>query len=891
MSGGQSSGAASTDAAAAASLSGQDSVNNSPATTNDNNNDESSRHHPNMIMYQQSPESTEATWPNYGQNAWGGQEQQQQQQYQNQLYFLQQDLEHAYQREQALLYDLHNLTASSSDLQNRERLHMHQLDVLTERVLEIENAAAADRNLAIEYRNNCTELAHRLAGSEQEMDEWKAKCSELAELRTKDADAMQEVKTELRRALLRAEELAAMVERHRLHEEGEVYRASSIRKKKKVGFFAWLFGFGGTSIGGGGGSGGDDEYEEMHDLARSTLLEALRSERNSVNELEAAVATLQQNNSAIAEQVLSRDQIIDELNARVDVFEEDKLVLKAALRQLQKEMSEEAPKSQKLVDDFEATRGEVERLKKEITSLVASHKAEIGSLQKVIKKKQEKIRATETNLTVIGTYVDKLEERLADFTVARRDIEQRETDCKNLEKKATDAENAAERLERKVEELEKEHEELKKLLEELVEERSKLQKEKDNLIKERSVLNQNIQSLRQSYAKLDNEAKSLKLSADQWQSRATKLEENLNITISTNEDLRKKLDCSESEKMQLQQQMQGDTPYQMEKQRTLDEAVAAKEVLERRIVAVEQEKIAKQLEYESFVRDMKQRVELQQREIEIALQEKENAVAESRNAAAKVAELDALRQQADALMKQEREKYVARLKDERERSEKGLEAERARIEDQIRQLALKRETTAMTEETLTADRSVGIARTAASATDIRVTSEQPIVNQAPNSTKVSDATIRGQVPVNTTKLPEGAPPRLIRPPYLPREANAPRRAFGSGLLKPKRKEISPENSVSGKSGTLVFAGMATPPKRKVAFRKLRKLLSKTTGLHGVLTPQSRPRPKKEQLGEEVAANLPPTRPNMPQDIASGMNSEPVPPTTTPTKDGKPEKKR
>lgn len=45
--------------------------------------------------------------------------------------------------------------------------------------------------------------------------------------------------------------------------------------------------------------------------------------------------------------------LINELNDRVAVFEEDKVVLKAALRQLQKEMKEEAPKNQKLVLDLQ----------------------------------------------------------------------------------------------------------------------------------------------------------------------------------------------------------------------------------------------------------------------------------------------------------------------------------------------------------------------------------------------------------------------------------------------------------------------------------------------------------------------------------------------------------
>jgi ABC-type dipeptide/oligopeptide/nickel transport system ATPase subunit len=68
------------------------------------------------------------------------------------------------------------------------------------------------------------------------------------------------------------------------------------------------------------------------------------------------MATLQRNNSAIAEMVKSRELIIDELNDRVAVFEEDKVVLKAALKQLQKEMKEEAPRTQKLLDDLETAR-------------------------------------------------------------------------------------------------------------------------------------------------------------------------------------------------------------------------------------------------------------------------------------------------------------------------------------------------------------------------------------------------------------------------------------------------------------------------------------------------------------------------------------------------------
>ena len=97
-------------------------------------------------------------------------------------------------------------------------------------------------------------------------------------------------------------------------------------------------------------------YNSIQDLARSTLLHALQTERNNVNELETMISTLQQNNSAIADMVQSRDSLIEELNKRVGVFEDDKMVLKAALRQLQNEIKQEAPKTEQLMVDLAQAR-------------------------------------------------------------------------------------------------------------------------------------------------------------------------------------------------------------------------------------------------------------------------------------------------------------------------------------------------------------------------------------------------------------------------------------------------------------------------------------------------------------------------------------------------------
>lgn len=183
--------------------------------------------------------------------------------------------------------------------------------------------------------------------------------------------------------------------------------------------------------------------------------------------------------------VESRDMLIDELNNRVAVFEEDKIVLKAALRQLQKEIKEEAPKTQKLVDDLKDARQEVQSLNKMIDSILSDHQTEVSLLQNVITQKQKAINDTESNMTVIGTYVDKLEERLATFAIAKRDIELREKRCLEIEERVSQKEEENARLLTSIEELKKDQEELKHLLKDLVDERTQLQTEKTEIKSER----------------------------------------------------------------------------------------------------------------------------------------------------------------------------------------------------------------------------------------------------------------------------------------------------------------------------------------------------------------------------------------------------------------------
>ena len=91
-----------------------------------------------------------------------------------------------------------------------------------------------------------------------------------------------------------------------------------------------------------------------HDLAQSALLLELQSERKSVSDLEETEMSLQLNNTALSDVVEIQDALVWDLKDKVAVFEENRVVLKASLRQLHREMRDEAPGHAKVVEDLEA---------------------------------------------------------------------------------------------------------------------------------------------------------------------------------------------------------------------------------------------------------------------------------------------------------------------------------------------------------------------------------------------------------------------------------------------------------------------------------------------------------------------------------------------------------
>jgi chromosome segregation ATPase len=511
-----------------------------------------------------------------------------------------------------------NLTDTLRELEQREGLRVRQIDLLTERMMESDAEHARERLLLAECQSNCTQLQRQVQELLQDVERQQRQHDDMKEQSGRDADNIAALKKELDASRLQAEELALMIERHRIRslmesdddeedDDESVYRgrrSARKAKKKQQGFWAWLFGWGATDNDDASNRDADGRnLDDVYTTARSTLLSALQTERSSVHELETIVASLQQNNSAISEQVKSRDQVIDELNDRIAVFEEDKMVLKAALKQLQKDLSSEAPKTQKLVQDLEAAQLEVRRLKKEIKGLILTHQEEVAALRDTISVKEDSIAMTESNLTVIGTYVDRLEARLAEFSIARRDIEVREAKCEEIERSAEEAEKARSELHATVKEMEAEHDELRTLLRELANERAKLLSKNQDLESEVKTLKAHDARVQESLAKLNSDYgelvvqdMALQHKLDKYEKDAVEstvaagtLKERLSLTETHVEELRQQVESEKNQRQTVQDLLRKAEETSKQMKERLEQLQAINEALAHNNTRIQQE--------------------------------------------------------------------------------------------------------------------------------------------------------------------------------------------------------------------------------------------------------------------------------------------------------------
>ena len=385
------------------------------------------------------------------------------------------ELDESTLREMTLTHQLQNLTSFVSSMSAETDALMNQVDSLTEQLADSRSDFHFVHNRNLELDKNCSSLAGRIESLQDELAGREGSVSAILESKAEDERAIAQLRIELRSATDELERLACLVETDRLEGESKSFmsdfRSKQVSKRKK-GFFAWLFRLDAEPTREELRMEEEERARAAQELARTTLLHALQAERQSVEELEDSVAALQRNNSAIMDVVSSRDSLIEELNSRVAVFEDDKMVLKAALRQLQMEIKEEQPKTQKLIDDLASAREREAHLKDEIEQLILEGEEEAHAWRARCDDLESASNKSREELDLVGVYVDQLEDRLATFAIARKELELREAECERLEAEAKRCADDAKTWKASFEELASEQNETRPLLEELAKERA-----------------------------------------------------------------------------------------------------------------------------------------------------------------------------------------------------------------------------------------------------------------------------------------------------------------------------------------------------------------------------------------------------------------------------------
>jgi len=143
-------------------------------------------------------------------------------------------------------------------------------------------------------------------------------------------------------------------------------------------------------------------------------------------------------------------------------------------------------------------------------------------MEKQLQEKQKQINETDSKMSMISVYVDQLEERLASFAVARRDITVREKECDKLVNRSVVMEEELRSVKVEVENMKVEKIEMKNLIDlliqermELQEERKKLSNEKEKLIFESKALREELDILNDNFLRLESSAETTQKQLDE----------------------------------------------------------------------------------------------------------------------------------------------------------------------------------------------------------------------------------------------------------------------------------------------------------------------------------------------------------------------------------------
>lgn len=302
-----------------------------------------------------------------------------------------------------------NLTTQVEELTALAEERLDMVDKLREQLADAESFAASESNAALEQKANCTFLAEQNQKLLRKVDYLSGNCTSIQEALKISEQKKSELAELIEEKQEQMEALSCVIENSRFQQA----RATLDDR----GFFQRLW----SSIFVTRDDSAVSKLKNAQDLSRSTLISALQQERSQVEELENELVQLELNNSLSSELINSRDSLIEELNSRISVFEEDKIVLKAALKQLQKEMRDEIPIKAKLEYDLSSAQIEITVLNEEIGEISKNHEISLSHAEDTIFNREAVIKELESKMSEIGLYVDQLEERLSIFKLAQRE--------------------------------------------------------------------------------------------------------------------------------------------------------------------------------------------------------------------------------------------------------------------------------------------------------------------------------------------------------------------------------------------------------------------------------------------------------------------------------------
>ena len=190
----------------------------------------------------------------------------------------------------------------------------------------------------------------------------------------------------------------------------------------------------------------------------------------------------------------------------------------------------------------------MKKLENDIKGLNTNYTAEIALVNEKLNEKDEMMNETDSKMSMISVYVDQLEERLASFAIARRDIATREVACDVLAEKNLAMEEDLANMKQETEDTKNERDEMKNLVDLLVEERTLLQQEKqklngekDKLVFESKTLQEELDLLNDNFLQLESEAKSAEETLEQAEASLLEREMELNLMKNLNDESDAKL--------------------------------------------------------------------------------------------------------------------------------------------------------------------------------------------------------------------------------------------------------------------------------------------------------------------------------------------------------------